>query len=84
MTEPLLTSPEAEKWAPWVKTLFAPGNDSPPERVAEFTLELCSGRADALSGRFLHLADDLDALIRNAGRIQKEDLYTLRLNKLAV
>jgi hypothetical protein len=40
---------------------------------------LASGRADALSGRYLSVFDDLDDLIRRADAIQQQDLYILRL-----
>jgi len=34
-----------------------------PERAGELVLRLASGEADALSGRFIHVRDDLDALL---------------------
>ena len=34
-----------------------------PERAGELVLRLASGEADALSGRFIHVRDDLDELL---------------------
>ncbi len=50
--------------------LFAEGRDTPIERSVQLVLALASGRADALSGCFLAVEDDLDALIArtNSGR----------------
>jgi hypothetical protein len=40
---------------------------------------LASGRYDALSGRFLTIDDDLDALVSRASEITSRELYTLRI-----
>jgi 3-oxoacyl-[acyl-carrier protein] reductase len=48
---------------------------TPVEVVVEALLALTSGRYDGLSGRFLHAADDLDAVLGAAG----EDGRRLRL-----
>ena len=53
----------------------------PAERPAKLVLDLASGRADALSGRYLSIYDDLDALVRNAATIEEKDLYSLKLEK---
>ena len=55
---------------------------SPPEAAADIVLRLACGEGKALSGRFLHVEDDFDQLVREAKRIRKENLYTLRLLKL--
>jgi 3-oxoacyl-[acyl-carrier protein] reductase len=53
---------------------------TPPSVVTDAVLTLASGRADALSGRFLHAArDDLDELIARAADITEHDARTLRL-----
>ncbi len=53
---------------------------TPPSVVVEAVLALASGRADALSGRFLHAGrDDLDDLIARAAQITDRDARTLRL-----
>lgn len=69
------------------RVLEAFGSDSawtPTEWPVRLVLTLASGRADALSGRFLTSTQDLDGLddlIRRAEEIQRDDLYTLRLRK---
>ncbi len=40
---------------------------------------LASGKADALSGRYIDVDDDLDALLQQAQAIERDGLYTLRL-----
>jgi hypothetical protein len=55
------------------------GYDLPPERSAELVLQLASGQADVLSGRFLDVTDDIDALVRRAEEIKRDELYLMRL-----
>jgi len=81
MSEHSLNSPEGKKWIPWFKQIFAEGLNSPPERVAQRVLYLASGRGDPLSGRFLPLADDLDVLQENLEEIERDKLYSLRINR---
>lgn len=52
---------------------------TPPERTADLVVGLASGHADALSGRIIHVRDELADLVRRAEEIQRDDLYTLRL-----
>ena len=52
-----------------------------PERVADLVVLIATGRADALSGRFLYALDDIEDLIRRADEIYREDLYTVRLRR---
>jgi hypothetical protein len=41
---------------------------------------LASGRADALSGRYIHAEhDDVDDLVRRADEIRERDLNAIRL-----
>jgi NAD(P)-dependent dehydrogenase (short-subunit alcohol dehydrogenase family) len=53
-----------------------------PRRAADLVAALASGRADRLSGRFLHALDDLDELVAHADEIEREDLYAPRLRRL--
>ena len=82
MAEQALESPEGKKWLPWFPKIFAEGRDVSPDRGAELVLWLASGRADALSGRFINIADNVEEMIARAGQIQHDDLYCLRLAKL--
>jgi NAD(P)-dependent dehydrogenase (short-subunit alcohol dehydrogenase family) len=50
-----------------------------PEQTASMCVRLASGVADALSGRYIHVSQDLDALIAQSEEIQARDLYMLRL-----
>lgn len=58
---------------------FAEEHIFPPEAAATLIAHLATGEADALTGRFIHVADDLDALIADADNIVAEDRYALRL-----
>lgn len=49
------------------------------DRVAHLVVTLASGRADPLSGRFLSIDDNLDALLAQVDTITAGDLLTLRL-----
>ena len=51
-----------------------------PERAGSLCARLASGRYDVLSGRFLGIEDDLEALLTRVGEITARELYTLRLN----
>ena len=51
------------------------------ERAGDLAVFLASGRADPLSGRFIHVLDDVHDLARRSNEIVEEDLYVLRLRK---
>jgi NAD(P)-dependent dehydrogenase (short-subunit alcohol dehydrogenase family) len=53
----------------------------PPERAADLVVFLASGRADALTGRFLHPLDDIADLVSRASEVVEHDLYAIRLRK---
>ena len=57
---------------------LAEGHDVPPERAALMVVFLASGKADALSGRFLRSTDDEEALVARAEEIRERDVHTLR------
>jgi NAD(P)-dependent dehydrogenase (short-subunit alcohol dehydrogenase family) len=52
---------------------------TPPEAPARLSLLLASGKADALSGRYFNVIDDMDEIVRQADTIQQNDLRTLRM-----
>ncbi len=55
---------------------------TPPECAPELVRVLASGRADALSGRYLHAEhDDIEDLIRRAEEIREGDLNAIRLQR---
>jgi NAD(P)-dependent dehydrogenase (short-subunit alcohol dehydrogenase family) len=51
----------------------------PPQRAAQLCVRLASGKYDALTGRFLRVEDDLDALIAQLPTIAEQELLTLRI-----
>jgi len=51
------------------------------ERTGELCVALASGKADALSGRYLHVSHALNDLIQRADEINKNDLYALRFRQ---
>jgi len=53
-----------------------------PQEAGRLVAEIATGRLDALSGRFLHVLDDLDDLLARLTEISDNDLYTLRLGRL--
>jgi NAD(P)-dependent dehydrogenase (short-subunit alcohol dehydrogenase family) len=61
------------------RTLVGQGRDTPIDRCAQMLLFLVSGRADALSGRFIRAQDNEDDLVRRAEEIQRDDLHTVTL-----
>jgi len=55
---------------------------TPVEQVGELCIALASGKADMLSGCFIHTKDDdLDDMISRADEIMENDLYTLQLKR---
>jgi len=82
MSEYVLESEAGKKWLPWFRKLFDRGRDVPAEKAAQLVVQVASGRADALSGRFLGIADDLEKLLGRLEEIKRADLYTLRIRKL--
>jgi NAD(P)-dependent dehydrogenase (short-subunit alcohol dehydrogenase family) len=81
MTRFIMNDPGGQKWRPTFRTLFERGRDHPPELVADLVIELLSGRADRLSGRYILATEDLEALISQADQIVEQDRWTLRIRK---
>ena len=59
------------------------GYGATPESAVELVLLLCSGEADALSGCYLTVHDDLWAMLNQAQEVQANDLYTLQVRRPA-
>jgi NAD(P)-dependent dehydrogenase (short-subunit alcohol dehydrogenase family) len=80
MTEGGGESPEGEKWLEgFFRKGFAEGRNIPPDQAAQLVVFLASGRADALSGCYLSVSDDVAEMVSRAEEIREKDLYTLRL-----
>jgi len=82
MSEHSLTSEEGRRWIPWFGRILAEQLDVPMERPVRLIVDLASGRADALSGLYVTVFDDLDALLLRSAEIEREELYSLRVRKL--
>jgi NAD(P)-dependent dehydrogenase (short-subunit alcohol dehydrogenase family) len=54
----------------------------PAERIATLVATIASGRADPLNGRFIHVMDDLEQMLAESDRVEREQLYQLRLHTL--
>jgi NAD(P)-dependent dehydrogenase (short-subunit alcohol dehydrogenase family) len=78
-----MASPEMQQRSPdvvaWFQQLFAEGGDTPIEQSVQLVVALATGKADVLSGCFVRVSDDLDALLAHAEAIQREDRLRLRL-----
>jgi len=81
MTEYQLETPQGQKWLPRIGRMFEEGRDVPPERAGALAVFLASPAGDAFSGRAIGVGDDPEDLVARAEEIQRDDLYTLRLNK---
>lgn len=79
MTERLIESDAGRTWLPWYRETFDTGRDARPEEGAVLVARLAAGEADALTGRFISRADDLDALIADAAAIERDARLVLRL-----
>lgn len=70
MAHESMADPEAQRWTPFLVDHLKAILDEDPaaglRRVGELVVALASGRFDILSGRYLDIAWDLDALAREA------------------
>lgn len=79
MAEYALESEAGRRWLPWFKDIFEQGRDVPQEYAARLVTLLASGRADALSGRFFTVADNVLGMVERAEKEGLGDSHTLRL-----
>lgn len=63
------------------KTWLEQGADTPLESAVSTFMLLASGQADALSGRFISVSDDLTELLSKEKEILDKDLHTLRVSR---
>ena len=66
----------------WVDQELKSDRAVTPQQSADALAKLVSGKYDALTGRYLTVHDDLDALAARAQQIQTDDALTLRLKAL--
>ncbi len=87
MNDYVKDSPEVARSAPglqeWFRTLFAQGLDTPIDRSVQLVLRLAAGDADTLSGRYISVEDDLEALVKECAGEQSAEQRLLRLNGVA-
>ena len=82
MNDYLTESEPGRIWAPWFRSRFVEeGTYDPMEPVVELVNFLASGTADALSGCFIGVSEDLAELKQRAEEIQAGSMYTLRLRE---
>ena len=76
-------SPDVAAQAPqiqhWFRALYAEQQDTPIEQAVALVVRLAHGDADALSGWYLSVDDDIDALVRQHTTAPQADQRTLRL-----
>jgi NAD(P)-dependent dehydrogenase (short-subunit alcohol dehydrogenase family) len=80
MTKYLMDSSAGQQWLPWFRRIFEEGQDDPPERVAHLVCRIGGGELDALSGCFVSVADDVNAMVARVVSEPNSDLYTLRMH----
>jgi NAD(P)-dependent dehydrogenase (short-subunit alcohol dehydrogenase family) len=66
----------------WFEREFAEGRTVSAEEAASFVVDLASGRADVLSGRYVAIEDDVDALIERAEEVLRDNLHALKVQRL--
>jgi len=69
-------APEVQQW---FRSQFSEGRDTPIERAVELVVRLARGDADVLSGWYLSVDDDLDALVREHEAEPRAGRRTLRM-----
>ena len=81
MTRFIMNDPGGKQWRPGFHRMFDESRGVPPERMARLAVELVSGRADALSGRFIDVKHDFEEMIAQTDEILENDLLTLRIRR---
>jgi NAD(P)-dependent dehydrogenase (short-subunit alcohol dehydrogenase family) len=71
IAEETMNSPDAQRWLPGMVARLreqqaSPARDADLARCVQRCLDLASGRFDALSGRYMELSDDIEAMRRQA------------------
>jgi NAD(P)-dependent dehydrogenase (short-subunit alcohol dehydrogenase family) len=81
MTEELITSEEGRRWLPWCEQLFENHQDVTVEPATSLVVFLSTGAGDQLGGKLLSASEPPVDVARRIARIQRDDLYTLRLRR---
>jgi len=80
ITQNMRNSPEGKKWIPKFAEEFKDW-EVPSLRAAELTLELLSGKFDALSGRHVNVSHDRAKLAASLEKVLADDLVSLRVRE---
>lgn len=77
LTRHLTQSPAGRRWLPPISE----ETYVPVEEAGKLAVFLASGQADVLTGRLIHVLDDIEDLVRRADEINERDLYVLHLRR---
>lgn len=80
MTRQFLDDPDARKWVADFSQM-QPDEWVSAEEGANLVVRLAHGEADALSGRYIHVFEDLDELIEGAAEIKESDRLVMRIQR---
>jgi NAD(P)-dependent dehydrogenase (short-subunit alcohol dehydrogenase family) len=78
MTRNLVESDAGRRWLPGA----GQARVVPVEQTTALVVRLASGGADALSGRLLHVLDDVELLLARREEIERDELYVPRVRRL--
>lgn len=81
MTEFIAQSPEGRQWRPGFEAYLEREGEQALAVIVGLALQLISGKADALSGRYLEAQWDLDEVLESADSIVRDDRLTLRIRR---
>jgi NAD(P)-dependent dehydrogenase (short-subunit alcohol dehydrogenase family) len=81
MTRRLADGEAGRRWLAEFHELDAKREWVSPDRGASLVARIAAGELDALSGRYLHVNMDLDALIRDADAVRAADRLVLRVRE---
>ena len=81
MTKFIMNDPGGKKWRPGFGKNLLEGHGHKPEVVADFIVQLLSGKADRLTGRYFLPHQSLDEIVERAEEIISDDLLTLRIKR---
>jgi NAD(P)-dependent dehydrogenase (short-subunit alcohol dehydrogenase family) len=80
MTQFIMDDPGGRRWRPEFHERFADGRAfHPASLLGRWTVDLLSGTADALTGRYFLATRDFEEVVAQAETILKDDLMTLRI-----
>lgn len=81
MTKFIMDDDGGKKWRPGFGKNLLEGKGHKPKVVADYIVELLSGKADRLTGRYFLPHESLDEIIERSDEIISKDLLTLRIRK---